>query len=126
MVNRKIKFRAWDEKEKYMAIQGTSDIETLGSFMNLFSKFPLMQYTGLKDKHRKEIYEGDIVIIWDSIKSNAYNKIGNPIGKIMFDEGGFYFRGIRNDIDWEDISHHTLNYRLTIIGNIHQNPELLK
>jgi len=58
---REIKFRAWDRNNKYMAYQGTPDIETLESFIFHFGDCILMQYTGLKDKNGVEIYEGDVL-----------------------------------------------------------------
>lgn len=83
-------------------------------------KVALMQYTGLKDKNGKEIYEGDIV-----------KTPGNRKAKGVFGNGAFWFVGfpfyeksffdrqsktwkIQNAIKWE------------IIGNIYENPELIK
>lgn len=60
-MKRAIKFRAWDESQKYMAYQGTPDLESLQSFIYHFGNKLLMQFTGLHDISGKEIYEGDIV-----------------------------------------------------------------
>jgi uncharacterized phage protein (TIGR01671 family) len=60
-MNREIKFRSWDESQKYMAYQGTPDLETIQSFMHHFGDKELMQFTGLLDCDGKEIFEGDII-----------------------------------------------------------------
>lgn len=71
-MNREIKFRVWDSDLKKMRyLNSTHDIiefdeKGIGQYHNLQTGYgewfgDLMQYTGLKDKNGKEIYEGDIV-----------------------------------------------------------------
>lgn len=78
----------------------------------------IMQYTGLKDRNGKEIYEGDIVS-W--IK--GFGKI-KYTSKIVFEEGDATFRVSGHGM------HRLFSYEGTesveVVGNIYENPELLK
>ncbi len=70
----------------------------------------LMQYTGLKDKNGKEIYEGDIVL----------NKYGN-VCEMVFRHHGFYY----TRPGWKTRLAHPNGEELEVVGNIYENPELL-
>ena len=121
---REIKFRAWDKKEKrFINFEGKPIIEDMDSEGLIFfpddnqlphrgmhnKEFILMQFTGLKDKNGKEIYESDI-IFWEDKPSYKYNS------EIKFEDGCFLpiCNLIRQKISFE------------VIGNIHENPELLE
>ena len=72
------------------------------------------QYTGLTDKNGMKIFEGDIV---DILTENE------EIGVITYDEGGFVVKADGFCVDF----HNNINGTdLEVIGNIHDNPELLK
>lgn len=126
-MNRVIKFRAWDKEEKkmYFDVQNNYDnIREQTCFQD--NNLELMQFTGLKDKNGKEIYEGDII--------KAKHDVGDyDIGSVVYGRKGAFCidlpkvaTGIKSPL---------LNYihgimfdesDIEVIGNIYENPELLK
>lgn len=78
------------------------------------------QYTGLNDKNGKRIFEGDIVKF-------DYN-IGNlgRFARILFEDGEYRYRVFTNADDLYNCRICGENDICCVIGNIHENPELLK
>ena len=123
---RNIKFRAWDTENKEMLKVQELDFEDTfygGRLSIRVDKYNdyfdmedmiLMQYTGLKDKNGKEIYEGDIVKSYyyipnqDGTEGERYT-----IKLIAFDE-----TLCKYNIDMFE--------NLEVIGNVLDNPELLE
>ena len=78
------------------------------------------QYTGLTDKNGKKIFEDDIVKVTDD--NGEMNVCSCGIGYVLFYDGVWYIDDEVND-GLYDVSK---IYYIEVIGNIHDNPELLK
>jgi len=116
---REIKFRAWDKKAGFMHEVYKIDFEEkclmTETFGMLFDEAELMQYTGLKDKNGKEIYEGDII-------KNYSKSFGAEFvtKEVKFTE--FLLNYGYEHYEMGEISEDTYE----VIGNIYENPELIK
>ena len=89
-----------------------------------FSEIELLQYTGEKDKNGKEIYDGYIV----SVKY-LYDKRTTDRAQVVWREDKASFglkslKGLTNEV--YEVYQVTAEHNLAIIGNIYENPELLK
>ena len=130
MTQREIKFRAWVETREAMVTVTELGFLTngelhdfksddLGGFSVVLSSsvgqtVKLMQFTGLKDKNGKEIYEGDICENGDWVPdAHAYSSWQEVV---EWTEGDAGFRGIYPNGD---------GMECVVIGNIYENPELL-
>ena len=143
---REIKFRAWDKEAKKMrhiitdihwALHGITGCKYIlneidgGTLVNDADcvggkdRFILMQYTGLKDKNGKngkEIYEGDII----SAKAEYDDRNENWVVMWWSERAQFVFGNGSLDVDQAAKEDLVLQERDEIIGNIHQNPELME
>lgn len=125
-MKREIKFRAWIKKDGQMFNQGNQYLQSFlkrcvrlssidaPSEHEKYGDYELMQFTGLIDKNGVEIYEGDIfrdedgsslILEYDVINSEYVLRIG----KTQYTEALNMF----------------ISNKMEVIGNIHENPELL-
>lgn len=120
---RELKFRVLDKKQKKMFV--AQSINRAGCATILLKnqdivilpqkQIKIMQYTGLKDKNGKEIYEGDIV-------GFKWTKRLYVVTYRVYDASFI----LEND-EWEETIHLSLDKDdFEVFGNIHENPELLE
>lgn len=143
-MNREIKFRVWDVENKEMLEVQELDFEPTfyggriairpDQYNDYFDTedMILMQYTGLKDKNGKEIYEGDIVKAYfkkGAWKYNDKNYCGYKNGDVQYCVDGFilYIENYKEKIyPLSSFGDNDGNINeLEVIGNIYDNPELL-
>src|SRR3990170_2684940 len=129
---RPIGFRAWDKDnkmKKYMpqtnhpqmfepdGISFSRGEVFFDIYQFKFDEIKLMQFTGLLDKNGKKIFEADC----------AKNQFGE-VGQIVFTNGAFWLKYIK-PYDWDPMCPAELldkGNQFEVIGNIYENPELLK
>lgn len=133
---REIKFRVWAHEHKLMSKTITPfqkfpfniDIifiqkkksQPLGSFVMDINSYEVMQYTGLKDKNGKEIYEGDILTSGTGKYARAFEVAWEDDHLAMDRMDDEYSIGCGFNIGKSDTKY------VEVIGNIYENPELLK
>lgn len=122
---REIKFRAWNKIHNIMMKWGNlnNQYNTLNCLT--YEHLEIMQYTGLKDKNDKEIYEGDITkscegyvrqVVWKDNSWKYYWKVKKTY------QGESYLENIYNTMGETS----SKRFGDEIIGNIYENPNLLK
>ncbi len=111
---REFKFRVWSwHTNSFQDI----DIEDIGMVFSGADGLEAQQFTGLKDKNGKEIYEGD----W--IKGQDYEQ---PV-QVVFRNGQFASVYANMDLPFEACySAPNKTIQMTVVGNIFENPELMK
>ena len=124
---KEIKFRAWCDEDRKMydactlhyfvdfggwgyqvEVNGRDSFLVPANEASKYNQGVLMQYTGLKDKNGEEIYEGDIL---------RYQEL---VGVVEYRHSGFIQRIAVND------TFEAVWAACEVIGNIHENPELIK
>ena len=140
-MGRVIKFRAWEPNNKEMVYfdndKASKDIHMAQHLLKLIAGSHelgdnlLMQFTGLKDKHGIYIYEGDIVKSVSEILRPFDRSVKTRTGEYVTkykaieyreDQSSFCFVGC----SITGISQNIATKYHEVVGNIYQNPELIK
>lgn len=131
---RPIRFRAWDKEKKQMiesvaAIHfdykyiGVYEYGQFGEEMHSDGNYDieLMQYTGLRDKNGKEIYEGDIV----KFQMTRKKLVDHQVMTAFEDETAIYQGAVRwGKFGWRPFIDGRVE-ECEVIGNVWENPELV-
>jgi uncharacterized phage protein (TIGR01671 family) len=132
-MNREIKFKFWNKKNsRFLQNDNNSIDKTIFDLwdwvevMGTCTSFPMGDYvfvqcTGLTDKNKKEIYEGDILDFTARYKQTGPVEViyyGASFGCVVTDDGGLK--------EFWDLSHIVQQHYPEIIGNIFEHSELLK
>ncbi|QHC66842.1 hypothetical protein GSU68_09905 [Rathayibacter sp. VKM Ac-2759] len=123
-MSRKIKFRAWSDSNNAFIFRGLfdrnwhneRDLLVQVSLPHDRQMYTLEQFTGLLDKKSVEIYEGDIV--------EYLNGEWSFHAVVEWSDHYWYMRGVQpvDNFNFED----TTPGELAVVGNIHENPDLLE
>lgn len=111
---REIKFRAWDKENKMMISFEPLFVGDQGMYWQGDLLEP-MQYTGLKDKNGREIYEKDIINTVDGKCVVRWNE--KLATFVLAKDGWMYDHYFGEEFEPEHCE---------VIGNIHENPQLLE
>lgn len=134
-MNRPIKFRAWDGDSGRMCevrrldlhepktallafhhLDGEYDVEEVA-----LSLIELMQFTGLLDRNGKEIYEGDIIEVWEEVDRERLFSVKCEVTWWEL-VAGWWLGSVSRSLGALERK----NLQAEVVGNIYENPELLE
>jgi uncharacterized phage protein (TIGR01671 family) len=137
---RELKFRAWDKVSKQFLWPWPEGFDILGETtcfdllidqlkqmrpsvlrLDLLNDIEITQYTGLKDKNGKKIYEGDIL---GGLWGDGYIAWCDKCKAFEYFMGEFGCAACSADVHWVELVED--DGKLEVIGNIYDNPELLE
>ena len=150
---REIKFRAWDEGQKTMLYPAEPDdngkfwiitgeygdvafpFDFPGGYRFISDNYVIMQFTGLLDKNGREVYEGDIFMYYEDHYDGIDYSEGEQF-RVLWEPGLYAFTvhdavgrlflyEIATLFDVDDLGDETCPL-FEVIGNVHENPELLE
>lgn len=142
-MNREIKFRAWHKVKNIMVYDNEDDtygywdgcrnsnVGMINTILNsqYYKEYKFMQYTGLRDKNGKEIYEGDIVKITEKEKISKHKVIPMKpiIANIVWSEEYLTYTLITTSVKdaFESLTDYLDECDIEVIGNVTDSPELL-
>lgn len=119
-MNDRFRFRVWGISRKKFENKKAVEDARIGFLPKVSSNYVVEQCTGLKDKNGRLIYEGDIVC-WTRAQTDGDV---DSICPIVFDNDMCSFGPLLNGHSlWMP---HQTDLRMKVLGNIHENPELLE
>lgn len=114
MYKDKFRFRVFIKEESKMLYSDDWGNITWDQIVKWHDSGIIMQATGFKDRTKNDIFEGDIVEVFNTYKEEYFK------GSVQYKNGAFF-------IQKDDLTSHErwINYEIKVVGNIFENPKLL-
>ena len=117
----RFRFRVWNKTEKVYLKMPEMHCDNTSCFLSAMEDEVLEQCTGLRDKNGRLIYEGDIIKITGDVMTIGL-KYMDCLFKVIWEDNGFWFEML----DENDCLGFCEYWEYEIVGNLHENPELLE